>query len=80
MEVEHKDFLNRKLNIGDHVVIAYGGQQLNLCQVIGFTPKMVRIVPLKHSHFLMKKGFLRYGRDMAIMTGEEVFVYTLETM
>jgi hypothetical protein len=29
---------------------------------------------------LMSKGFLRYGRDMAIMPGEEVFVHTLETL
>lgn len=76
-EVEHKDHLNRKLSIGDHVVIAYGGQQLNLCQVVGFTPKMVRIVPMKYSHAVMKKGFLRYGRDMAIMPGEEVFIHVL---
>jgi hypothetical protein len=41
---------------------------------------MVRVAPVKKKHFLMSKGFLRYGRDMVVVSGEEVFVYTLETM
>lgn len=76
----HKDILGRELAVGSFVVIPYGGNQLNVCQVIGFTAKMVRVVPVKKKHFLMRKGFLRYGHDMAIMPGEEVFVHTLETL
>jgi hypothetical protein len=70
----HKDVLGKDINIGDFVVVSYN-RGLRVCKVSKFTPKMMRVHPVdtkrKHS------GYLKYGQETAIVSGEDVFVYVL---
>ena len=71
----HKDILGRELSIGSPVAVSRSND-LYLCKVVGFTPKMVKVEPIK-KRWSGDSSFLKYGHDVAILQGEEVFMYVL---
>jgi hypothetical protein len=70
----HKDVIGREIQIGDCVAVAWGSG-LTICKVTKFTPKMVRVHPINSKR--ATKGHLKYGQEMVVVPGEDVFIHVL---
>ena len=54
----YKDFFNQALTLGDYVVVGDGYKYFSCCEVIKFTPKMVRV---KDIHNNKEKLYYSYA-------------------
>lgn len=72
----HFDILGRQLRPGQ-VVAFCERNSLRIGKIERLTGKMTRIKPYKGQ--MWGDGYLKYGRDMVVLEGEDVLMYVLKS-
>ena len=73
---EHRDFLERKITVGDTVVVVIHNS-FRLAKVQRMTPKMVRIL-LWYTSGYDSGGTIRYPHEMFIVDSAYVTMYMIK--
>lgn len=74
------DVLGRELKVGMPVAVSTRSGGLKVCTVKLFTPKMVRVEPVRREKLWNGKdmSYLIYASDTVIIGGEDVLMYVLK--
>lgn len=73
---EHRDFLERKLTVGDMVIVVIHNS-FRLARITQMTPKMIRI-QLWDTRGFAPTTTIRYPREMMIAHNEYVTMYMIK--
>ena len=74
--IVHRDLLRRELKVGDSVAVAEGNE-LIVCTITKFTPKMMRVHPITGLQYYRSRGYLKYPEQCVLLDGTYVTMYIL---